>query len=680
VTADPYRYFRVEARELLEQLAKGILDLERQHAASEVVPRLLRVAHTLKGAARVVKQREVAELAHEVEGLLAPFRNAAGTLPRDLLDRTLKLVDAMGACAAQLAPPPAPGAGTQPAGEEPLRTLRADVSEMDALLDGLAEAHASLASLQPARANLERAQQLAGVISELSASPRAREAAALAHTRALADELRALLTGAERGLRGALERAERELRQARDAGERLRLVPASALFGSLERAARDVARALGRPAAFQATGADVRLDAHVLGALQAALIQLVRNAVAHGLEAAEERLRAGKPAEGVVSLDVVRRGSRVAFVCRDDGRGIDLQGLRSALELKGVLSADAPELPPEELLRLLAAAGVSTSGVLTQVSGRGVGFDVVRDAVSALAGEIIVRTRAGEGTTVELVVPVSLSSVDALQVEARAAVAALPLDAVRRTLRLTAGDVVGAAGAESVVYDGVLIPFLPLASALGPRDPPEPRTRAWSAVVLSSPEGGLAAVGVDRILGTANIVVRPLPPHARADSLVAGACFDAAGNPQLVLDPERLLAAVRSFERAAAPPPPPLVPILVVDDSLTTRMLEQSILESAGYEVDVASSGEEALQKARRRRYGLLLVDIEMPGMDGFMLLEQLRADTALRDVPAILVSSRSSPEDRVRGEQAGARAYMAKNEFDQGVLLDRIRSLLASR
>jgi len=681
VPTDPYRYFRVEARELVEQLGKGILDLEQQHPAVTLVPRLLRLAHTLKGAARVVKQREIAELAHEVENLLAPFRDASGSVPRDPLDRALALVDAIGGRVAQLAPPPAAGPATKhPATEESFRTLRADVSEMDALLDGIAEAQASLASLRPGLASIQRAQRLATLVSEQALSPRARDGAAAAKTRALVDELQGLVTQAERSMGGGLERLDRELRQARDAGERLRLLPAGALFTSLERAVRDAARALGKSAAFHATGADIRLDAHVLGAVQGALIQIVRNAVAHGIEARDGRKRSGKPSEGAVTLEVVRRGGRVAFLCHDDGGGVDLEGVRRALERKGVLTGDAPDQTPEELLRLLLAAGISTSGTLTEVSGRGVGLDVVREAASTLGGDVTVRTRAGEGTTVELVVPVSLSSVDALLVEAAAVVAAIPLDAVKSTLRFTPRDIVGAAGAESVLYDGGLIPFLPLASALGPADSRRRASHAWSAVVVASPEGGLAAVGADRLLGTANIIVRPLPALARTDAVVVGATLDGDGNPQLVLDPERLLAVVRGFERPAATAVTPSPSILVVDDSLTTRMLERSILESAGYQVDLASSGEEALEKVRRGRYGLLLVDVEMPGMDGFAVLEHLRADAALRDIPAILVTSRSSPEDRKRGEEAGARAYVFKGEFDQVELLERIRSLLGSR
>jgi len=186
------------------------------------------------------------------------------------------------------------------------------------------------------------------------------------------------------------------------------------------------------------------------------------------------------------------------------------------------------------------------------------------------------------------------------------------------------------------------------------------------------------AVGVDRFLGTSSIVMRSLPAAVAADPIVAGASLDAEGNPQLVLDPIELVAlAERGRGSALGGTPPRPAPILVIDDSLTTRMLEKSILESAGYEVEIAVSAEEALAKACDGRYSLFLVDVEMPGMDGFEFVETTRADPTLRSIPAILVTSRNAPEDRRRGEQAGARAYIVKGEFDQGKLLQTIRALI---
>jgi len=683
---DPYKYFRIEGRELVDQLAKGLLDLEKGPAAAELVARLLRLAHTLKGAARVVKQREIADQAHAIEDALAPFREGGGAVPRERVDSVLKMLDDVAARLAALQPEAEAEAERRPEAArellpaEPVRTLGADVDEMDALLDGVAEASVQLASLRRGITSLERARRLTELLDEHLAAPRAQQAlnGAAPKIRSMAAELRGLVEVLERSLAGGVEQMERELREVREAGERLRLLPARLMFNSLERAARDAGQSLARRIVFAASGGQVRLDANVLGVVQNALVQAVRNAVAHGIEPEAERVRAGKPVDGRVSVDVQRRGNRVAFVCRDDGRGVDLEAVRRAAERKGLRPADTQTLSGEEILRLLLAGGLSTSRTITEISGRGIGLDIVRDAASRLGGEVSVQTQGGVGTTLELFVPVSLSSLDALIVEAGGWMVAIPLESVRRTLRVLPADVCQSSDGASILYDGAVIPFAPLGRALRVESRATAGKRAWSAVVVGAGSSA-AAVGVDRIHATENIVLRPLPEHTPADAVVAGTSLDAEGNPQLVLDPEGLVAEARRSVPATPKAAPSSPPILVIDDSLTTRILEQSILESAGYDVDVAVSGEEALEKARARRYALFLVDVEMPGMDGFVFIERTRADPTLRDVPAMLVTSRDSPEDRRRGERVGARAYIVKSEFEQSELLERIRLLVGS-
>jgi two-component system chemotaxis sensor kinase CheA len=197
-------------------------------------------------------------------------------------------------------------------------------------------------------------------------------------------------------------------------------------------------------------------------------------------------------------------------------------------------------------------------------------------------------------------------------------------------------------------------------------------------MVVVQSGGRRAALEVDRVLGTANVVVRALPSFLALDPVVAGAAIDPRGAPQIVLDPEGIVraASAEATARVEERVEPPL-PILVIDDSLTTRMLEQSILESAGYQVELAVSGEDALRKARERNYGVFIVDVEMPGMDGFELVARTRADRLTRDTPAILVTSRASADDRKRGEEVGAAAYIVKSEFDQERLLRIIDELI---
>jgi len=412
--------------------------------------------------------------------------------------------------------------------------------------------------------------------------------------------------------------------------------------------------------------------------MQGALMQAVRNAVAHGIEIPDRRAAARKDPRGRISVEVRRRGHQVAFTCRDDGSGVDLEAVRHAAERRGLPADKAAALDKKSLLRLLLDGGLSTSDTVTQLAGRGIGLDLVRDAAMRLHGTVDFDTERGSGTHVDVVVPISLAAVDALIVESAGLTVGIPLEAVKRTLRVAPGDVVRSAQGSSILFEGQVIPFAPLQRALQPDAMHRQTDKTWSALVIQG-ASALAAVGVERLCGTRILVVRPLPALTPCDRVVAGASLDAEGNPQLVLDPDILVERISQvrLERDESPAARP--PILIVDDSLTTRMLEQSILESAGYEVDLAVSGEDGLQRAQIRHYALFLVDVEMPGMDGFTFIERTRSDPELRDVPSVLVTSLASPDHRRRGREVGARGYIVKGEFDQSELLGTIRSLVVA-
>ena len=672
---DPYRYFRVEAADLLQQMSRAALDLD-QDGTGNAAMRLLRTAHTLKGAARVVRMAVMADQAHQVEEVLTPFREG-GAVPREQVDRVLATLDAMSAALAALAPPESPSEpqpGPQSGQPEPRvkvaaparrheteapRLARADVAEVATVLEGLGEIGNELETLRRADEGLGR---LRAVSRQLGQQARA-HALTPARLDALAVELQAVTEQVERTLAQGMDRARRELAATRDAAQRLRLVPVADIFHALERTARDAAHQLGKEVVFEAHGGDVRIEGAVLDAVQGALIQLVRNAVAHGIEAPAQRHAVGKPAQGTITVEVTRHGHSAHFICRDDGAGLDAAAVRRVLNERGQAAGG----DDAALFRRLLEGGTSTSGALSEIAGRGIGLNLVGEAVKQFNGEVTAESRPGQGMSVRLAMPLSLAALQVLLVEAGGAVLALPLDTVLRTLRLTASDLVHLPEGDAVVYEGEQVPLIHLGKAAAAQ-------RALTVVLVRRREGRIA-VAVERLAGMERVVLQPLPALAPAQATVLGLYLDLEGNPCLVLDPERFDTQAR---RATAPGPVrERKPILIVDDSLTTRMLESSILESAGYAVEMAASAEEGLAMAGRQSYALFLVDVEMPGMDGFAFVERTRADARLRQTPCILVRSRNAAEDFARGREAGAADYIVKGEFDQARFLLRVAQLV---
>ncbi|HTD06107.1 hybrid sensor histidine kinase/response regulator [Undibacterium sp.] len=709
---DPYRYFRIEARELLDQLSAGILDLEKLGNADKVSG-LLRLAHTLKGAAHVVRQAQIANLAHMVEDTLAPHRQDGTTMPRSAFDDILKSLDQISVlldnlpqadASEALAPKTNTHAGTAadtatpaPTGKHEgipnqavLRMARTDISVVDALLEGLAEVSGELGNMKRLNASVSHIRELFTSFSAQLAAQSWKEShlhsqpTNLSKVGGLVESLRGLVLSAERNIAACTESMERELRQVHEIAERLRLIPVASIFNTLERTARDAANSLEKQVNLDASGGDIRLDGQVLDVVQNALMQIIRNAVAHGIELPRERGANHKSAAGNITLEVTRRANHVSFRCTDDGRGIDTDAVRRAILRKelaaGTMSEQTEEkieaLSIQDLLSILTKGGVSTAKTITELSGRGVGLDLVRSSVQQIGGEMIAHTEAGRGTSVELLVPVSLASLQALIVESSGQPLAIPLDAVQSTLRVAGSDIVHAEQGRRIVHQGTLIPLIKLSLAGRMHSARPAAPHILSAVVINTAAGAIA-VAVDKLRGTESIVLRPLPAMAPASAMISASFLDHEGNPQLVLDPEMLASGMHSTVTHANVSSDPSLPILVIDDSLTTRMLESSILEAAGFGVALAASAEEGLALALRNQYALFLVDLEMPGMDGIEFIEHTRADPVLRSIPCILVTSRDAAEDKQRAEQAGASAYIVKGEFNQVEFLRRIRQLV---
>lgn len=614
--------FLAEARELSEQLMLGVLRAERQSAlTSDERRHLLRLAHTLKGAARLVKERAIGDAAHAMEDLIAA---AGDRLEPAAVTHLLTLIDTVTGSLPRPEPETAQPAAAGAAMADDARTVRVDLADINAAVQRVASLTAQLAALQ----------------RELDTSP--------AQARATADRLAVSVAA----LRTELHR--------------MRLAPAGSVFATVERAVRDAAQASDVLVTFSGSGGEHRLDADVLDTLRDALIQVARNAVAHGIEPPRRRAAAGKPPEGRVALAVERRGTGVAFSIADDGRGLDVDGLRRAAAAQG----HRPDLSEPDLIDLLLAGGLTSRRVPNQIAGRGVGLDLVRAVVARLHGELSVTNASGRGVTVDILVPASMRSLRYVRMESGSCAALLPLDALRGTLRLADVAAVTLDGRRHLLIDGETVPLLSLDRLLSAE---VPDVNQIAAIVATGT--GRLAVAAARFGEAAQTVAQALPPLTGATAVVRDIALDPDGGIVPVLEPTALAAVMADEAGSTAEPRSPR--LLVVDDSVTSRMLEQSILEAAGFKVETAASAEEALRTAAQTAYDLFIVDVEMPGMNGFEFVEATRADAALARTPAILVTSRSSEADRRRGVGAGARGYVVKSEFEQDSFLDLVRRLV---
>jgi two-component system chemotaxis sensor kinase CheA len=462
------------------------------------------------------------------------------------------------------------------------------------------------------------------------------------------------------------------------------MVPVATVTDTLQRAIRDLGRAGGKQVVFDVRGDDTELDRGVLQQLGDALLHLVRNAVDHGIEPSEERLAAGKPAEGTVRLHAMQLGSEVILSVSDDGRGVDLARLRQEAARRG---ADAEAMTDEEALYLVFRSGVSTADFVSDVSGRGVGLDVVRSSLDAVRGRVDIRSEAGSGTEFRLIVPITLAVLPCLLMRAAGQDFAVPMASV---LQATAGAVDATAEGRPLLRLGEqVVPVADLSEVLGGEPSSGP-------VVVLAGITRRHGFRVETLLGQREVVVKGLSRLLPRLEILAGASVEPDGRIVLVLDAAGVIDRARlarrgpAIERAVAaagvggtgpddgrPFRPEGANILIVDDALTIRELQRSILERAGYRVRTASDGRDALDRLAEDVPDLVMTDVEMPRLDGFGLTEAIRADAGLANLPVVILTSRASDEDRQRGLDAGADAYIVKSAFDETSLLAVVERLL---
>ena len=658
--------FAEEAETRLQRLSTELLQLEEAGNDPELVASIFRDAHTLKGAAGMVGLDPIARVAHVMEDLLEELRQGDRMATPRLVDGLLAAVDAVrGFIPVMLAGQDRTDEAAVV--EESVRALREEpVADVEA--ESLAPAPAPALAPRPReqasetiRVPVPRLDQLVRLVGE----------AAAAHLR-MGRMLNQLLETDPAGV-AEFRELSHVLNELQEKTMRARMVPVATITDNLHRAVRDVARSCGKDVHWEVRGEDTELDRSVLEQLADPLLHLVRNAVDHGIEPAAERVAADKPAQATVRLHAMQLGSEVILAVSDDGGGIDVDRVRAEAARRG---AETESLSDEEALYLIFRSGLSTAEFISDVSGRGVGLDVVRTAVDGARGRIEVRSTPGEGTEFRIIVPITLAVLPCLLVEAGGHRYALPLHSV---LVAQDGEQAGMRHAEgrlSVQVGSQAVGVSDLGTVLGAGDPAE------GPVVVLSGVTRRHAFRVDRLVGQRDVVVKGLGRLLPRLDVVAGASVEPDGSILVVLDAPGLIDRARSRRERPTTAQPALSTrrrgtILVVDDAMTVRELQRSILERAGYAVRTADDGVSALARLAEEPADLVLTDVEMPRLDGFGLTEAIRAQPSTATVPVLILTSRAGDDDRRRGLEAGADGYIVKSAFDESGLLAAVERLL---
>ena len=756
--------FRLEAETQTAVLSAGVLAIEELERSPQTVESMMRAAHSLKGAARIVGLDPAVRVAHALEDVfVAAGKGVFRVQPRHA-DRLLAGIDFLGAIAKA-------DDALQPDGPWPARAEQL-VAELDVMLAepvGAVAAGAGISafntpSVTPSAAPSAAPSAVASAVAETALEPAGATAAtarptdqidrvvrvsaesltrlvglageslvetrqlrpfvdALLQLRAtdvdLCDALAALdekLKTADMAVPAPITAMLTTIRERADAGlatltrhvedfesfarrnedlsNRLhhevivsRMRPLADGIRGFPRLVRDVARTLGKQVRFEVRGEQTGVDRDILDKLEAPLSHLIRNSLDHGIELPATREAAGKPGTGTIRLEARHRAGMLQIAITDDGRGIDVEQLRVKAVARGLVARQvADQLTELELLEFLFLPGFSTKDHVTEISGRGVGLDVVQSMVKSVGGSVRVATQPGRQTVFTLQLPITMSVIRALLVEIGGEPFAFPLTRIDHILFCKADEIRTVEGRQYFDRDGVSIGLVMAAQILeAPAAPPADPI----PVVVISDRGQQFGMIVDSFLGERDLEVRPLDPRLGKVPDVNSASLLENGDPVLIVDVEDLVRSIDNvlmgrrlsrveFERIAEQARKrKRKRILVVDDSITVRELERQLLQARGFAVDVAVDGMDGWNAIRGTHYDLVVTDVDMPRMDGIGLVSLLKADPARRETPVVIVSYKDREEDRLRGLDAGANRYLTKSSFHDETFVDTIIDLI---
>jgi two-component system sensor histidine kinase and response regulator WspE len=728
--------FRLDAESQIQALTGGLLALERNATAADQLEICMRATHSLKGAARIVGLEVGVKVTHAMEDCFVAAQLGAVKLRQAHIDVLLRGVDLLtriaetaedetslwtgerhaeitefltalaavilGGDAAEPEAKPAaederaPLVDPKPADERESveRVLRVTADNLNRLLGLGGESLVESRWLKPYAESMLRLKRLhddAGrkldQLREMleALAPHSPAASLLADARHRFQECHHLLSQRLIEIEMFDGRSTDLAHRLYDAALACRMRPFADGVRAFPRTVRDLGRSLGKEVRLEIIGEATQVDRDILEKLDAPLGHLLRNAIDHGIESADERLAAGKPAEGVVRLEARHSAGLLQITISDDGRGVDLDNLRIAIVERKLTSAEiAKKLSEVELLEFLFLPGFSMKRTVTEISGRGVGLDVVQNMIKQVRGTIRVTSQPGKGASFQLQLPLTLSVVRTLIVEIDGELYAFPLAHIVHTLKLPREKIEVMEGRQHFAFEGRSIGLVSAQQVLGGRE--SNLTTDELPVIIVGDLGSSYGLIADRFLGERELVVQPLDARFGKIKDIAAGALTEDGLPVLIVDVEDLLQSVEKLvaighlskvvdadsDRAKA-----RKRVLVAEDSLTVRELERKLLEHAGYEVEVAVDGMDAWNTVRTGHFDLVVTDIDMPRMDGIELVTQIKKNPKLKSLPVMIVSYKDREEDRQRGLEAGADYYLTKGSFHDETLLHAVVDLI---
>jgi two-component system, chemotaxis family, sensor kinase CheA len=700
--------FKTETRERIQSLSLGLLKLEKSPQDRELLNTMMREAHSIKGGAGMMGYKRIADITHKMEDGLQRALNGELVLTRTCFEMLFKCLDALepllqdkvtwndsgvnrdfteDLCA--LAEKVFSGKFQ---GEIP-RAAEAKASAVAPAVPSPSEVEVSAPPVHetaaPAedsvRVDIEKLNRLINLSGELLISKIRLEE--LSKTLRVKNEAQGeaadVLAGTLKDLTLVTERIDLLTENMQAEMMKVRMLPVAYLFNTFPRSMRDLAQQKGKEIDLVIEGQDTQLDKAILDEMKVPLMHLLRNSVDHGIESPEERKKQGKSASGKIKLSADQEGSQVVISVTDDGRGIDVAKVKEIAVAKGLVSQEnIQSMVDEQVFQLLFTPGFSTSEEVTDISGRGVGLDVVRETVIKLKGMVEVTSDPSRGTSFIIRLPLTLAITESLLVAAGSDIYAIPVDSVIETVRVDMSDLKTVETKDVITVRGHILPVVKLHDIFGLPAKGILEKKFFPILIVQSVEKRIGIL-VDELLGRQEIISKRIGDPLKHVKHIAGATILGSGRVVMILDiPSIIHSAEGGVVRQSASKPKAVAgkkkkTILLAEDTLTTAMLEKNILESVGYAVVIARDGKEALEKAAQEKFDLVISDVLMPRMDGFELVTRLRREKNYKEVPIIIVTTRESDEDKRKGMEAGANAYLLKSDFTSEGLLETMERLL---